>query len=452
MRRDIMLYLVPALALLPAVGCNRKPAAPAGGPAAPAAPRITVVKPEMRPVRRVVEQPGAVLAFEETALYAKLPGFVGRIEDDPDKKGRLPHDQQIDIGSRVKKGQVLAALSIPELEEEWQQKNALVTQSETEIAQSEKAAEAAKAGRAAAESEVAVTEAGVDRAQAQYERWQKEVDRIAKLLSGGVGDSQTLDETKNQLRSAEAGRKEAAARVLSAQALVKKAAADEAKAGADVAAARAKLEVARAEVRRLNALRGYTTIKAPFDGVVTRRAVSTGDFVTGTEKAGLFVVARMDPVRVVVYVPEADAGLIAAGQEARLAVQALAGPEQTGKVVRTSWSLEPGSRTLRTEIDLPNEKGSLRPGMYVHAKLTAELPAAWSVPAAAVGKIGDESVLYLVEGGKAVQVTVQLLKGDALFTQIRRYKKAGATDWTEANGSESVATPASALTDGQTVP
>ena len=85
--------------------------------------------------------------------------------------------------------------------------------------------------------------------------------------------------------------------------------------------------------------------------------------MTGTEQAGLFGVARMNPVRVVVSVPEADAGLVAAGQDVRLAVQAVEGPEQTGKVVRTSWSMEPGSHTLRTEIDLPNEKGFLRPGM-----------------------------------------------------------------------------------------
>jgi multidrug resistance efflux pump len=438
------------LGLLPAAGCNRKPAAPAAAP--PTGPQITVVKPERRAVKRVVEQPGVVQAFEETALYAKIPGFVGKIEDDPDKKTRPPDDRQIDIDSRVKKDQVLAVLAIPELEEEWKQKTALVKQAEAEVVQAEKSEEAAKAAVASAEALVTVAEAGVERAQAQYERWQKEVDRIAKLLMGGVGDTQTLDETKNQFKAAEAGRKEAQARVVSAQAAVKKALADEAKAAADVSSARAKLEVARAEVRRVEALRGYTAIKAPFDGIVTRRAVNTGDLVSGTEKAALFMVAKTTPVRVVVNVPEADAGLVAAGQEVKLAIQAVEGPEQTGKVVRTSWSLEPGSRTLRTEIDLPNEKGVLRPGMYVHAKLTAELPTAWSVPAAAVGKAGEESIMYLVEGGKAIRVVVQPIKGDGQFTQIRRYKKAGAADWTDVTGAESVATPASALTDGQAVP
>jgi multidrug resistance efflux pump len=452
MRRDVPLLLGALLVVLPAVGCNRKPPAPAGAGTAPAGPQITVIKPEQRSVRRVIEQPGTVQAFEETALFAKLPGFVERIEDDPDKKARPPHDRQIDIGSRVRKDQVLVVVAIPELEEEWNQKRALVKQAEAEVVQAEKAEEAARAGVASAEAAVAVADAGVERAQALYERWQKEVDRIAKLLMGGVGDSQTLDETKNQLRAAEAGRKEATARVVSAQAAVKKAMADEAKAVADVSGAKAKLEVAKTEVRRLEALRGYTTIRAPFDGIVTRRAVNTRDLVTGTEKNALFAVARTDPVRVVVSVPEADAGLVTIGQDVRLAMHTVQGPEQTGKVVRTSWSLEPGSRTLRTEIDLPNEKGALRPGTYVHAKLTAELPAAWAVPTAAIGKVGDDSVMYLAEGGKAVRVTVQLLKGDGQFTQVRRYKKPGATDWTDVTGSESVATPAAALTDGQSLP
>src|SRR5207237_700416 len=82
----------------------------------------------------------------------------------------------------------------------------------------------------------------------------------------------------------------------------------------DIDAAKARREVAHAEVGRLEALRGYKRIRAPFDGVVTRRSVNTGDFVNATEKMALFSVARIDPVRVVVSVPEAAAGLVTAGQ------------------------------------------------------------------------------------------------------------------------------------------
>ncbi|VTU00012.1 hemolysin d : Efflux transporter, RND family, MFP subunit OS=Pirellula staleyi (strain ATCC 27377 / DSM 6068 / ICPB 4128) GN=Psta_1220 PE=4 SV=1: HlyD_2 [Gemmataceae bacterium] len=459
MPRESSLLLAAVLAWPAAAGCNKKPAAT--GPAPAAGPQVTVVKPEVRPVKRVVEQPGTVQAFEEAALYANLTGYVGAVADDPEKVERIAkntaakewpdHDRFIDIGSRVKKNWVLARLTVPELDEEVNQKEALVRQAAAEVVQDEKALAAAAAAVAAASAAVAEAEAGVDRAQALHERSQKEVDRVAKLLTGGVGDLQTRDETLNQFRAAEATRKEATARVLSARAAVRKAEADEAKAAADVAAAKARAEVAAAGVARAKALRGYTEIKAPFDGVVTRRGVHPGSLVSAGDKTAVFVVARIDPVRVVVQVPEADAGLVAPGLAVRLSLQGGTG-EAAGTVTRTSWSLEPGSRTLRAEVDVPNPKGQLRPGMYAYARLTAELPPAWSVPTAAVGKVNDESVVYLVEGGKAVRVRVELLRGDSQFTQVRRYKKPGATDWTDVTGSESVATPAAALTDGQTVP
>jgi multidrug resistance efflux pump len=405
----------------------------------------------MRTVKRVVEQPGTVQAFEETALLAKFPGYVGAVADDPDKTDHPPHDRQIDIGSRVKKDQVLAELAIPELEQEWKQKKALVRQAEAEAVQAEKFLAAAGAEVEAVKATVAEAEAGVDRAQAVYDRSQLEVNRVSKQVTGGVDTRQALDDAQLQLKAAGATQKEAAAKVSSARAAVKKAEADRDKAAADVDAARATLEVAREEVGRVEALRGYTKIKAPFDGVVTRRAVNTGDLVSPGEKVALFSVARTDPVRVVVNVPEADAGLVAVGQDVRVTLQAVQGPAATGTVTRTSWSLEPGPRTLRTEIDLPNEKGLIRPGMYAYARLTADLPAAWAIPAAAVGRAGDEAVIFLVEGGKAVRVSAQLGRGDGHVTQVRRYKKPGATDWADVTGTESVATPAAALSDGQPI-
>jgi HlyD family secretion protein len=294
-------------------------------------------------------------------------------------------------------------------------------------------------------------EAGVVRAQALSDRWQSELARIGGLVKSGVVDAQVRDETVNQARAAEATKSEATARVRSARASVTKAEAGRDKAAADVTAAKARLEVARAEAGRVEALLGYTRITAPYDGVVTRRAVNTGDLVAGGDKAALFSVAKTDPVRVVVQVPEAEAGLIEVGQDVALTVQGVAGPT-SGKVRRTSWALAPGSRTLRAEVDLPNPKGLVRPGMYAFAKMTVDLPSGWAVPAAAVGKVGDESVAYLVENGKAVRVAVQPLRGDARFIQLRGYKKTGAADWTSLNGGEAFATPASALTDGQSIP
>jgi RND family efflux transporter MFP subunit len=275
---------------------------------------------------------------------------------------------------------------------------------------------------------------------------------MSGLVRGGVIDNQTRDETMNQFKAAEATRNEAAAKVATAAADVRKSEAARGKAIADVAAAEAKLEVAKVEVSRVTALLTYTRITAPYDGVITHRAINTGDFLSGNGKEGVFSVARLDPVRVVAQVPEADAGLITEGLPVRLTVQSLPGKELRGTVARTSWSLEPGSRTLRTEIDLPNKDAAVRPGMYVYARITAPLPSAWAVPAAAVGKFSDEPIVYFVVDGKAVRTPVQVLRGDGKFTQLHRFKKSGAADWTDFNGSESIASPASALTEGQLLP
>lgn len=417
----------------------------------PSATPITIMKPEKRVVKRIVEQPGTVQASEETVLYPKIAGFVSSIALDPSKPKAGDANRMIDIGSKVSKDQVLAELSIPELEEEYKQKESVVKQLDAEVIQSRKALAASAAGVVSAQAKVTEAQAGLTRAQAIYERWQSELNRVKRLVDSGVIDTQTRDETLNQFKGAEAGRNEADAKVSSAEASVLKAKADHDKAIADVTATEAKADVARADVRRINALRNYTHIKAPFDGVITHRAANTGDFLTADGKHSLFTVARMDPVRVVINVPEADSGLITIGQEVQLTIQTMTGPMLAGKVSRTSWSLDPGSRTLRVEVDLPNAESKVRPGMYVYARLGAELPVEWSLPSVAIGKINEEPVAYLAENGKAVRVSVQLQRGDGQFTQFKSYKR-GSGSWEAVTGKETFAAPAAALSDGQQLP
>lgn len=434
---------------LASVGCSTKSPQPAA--VAPVGPTVTVVRPAKKAVTRVIEQPGTVEPIEETQLFAKLPGFVRSIAPDPSRPPEPGREHRIDIGSRVTAGQELAVLAIPELEEEAKQKAAVVVQSDAEVNQAAKSQEAAEAGVALAKAMVAEAKAGLGRASALFTRWESESNRIAGLVRSGVLDSQTRDETLNQFRAAEATRAEAVARVATAEAAVLKAIAESGKAAADVAAAAARRDVARAEVARLAELKRYTKLTAPFAGVVTRRAVNTGDYLSGATKDGVFAVARLDPVRVAVRVPEADAGLVADGLPVRLAIPALGGPELTGKVARTSWSLAAGSRTLRAEVDLANPEGKLRPGMYVNARITATFPEAWSVPASAVGKFGEDAVVYFVVNGKAVRTVVQPFRGDGQATQLRRYQSPGSADWTDFAGTESIATPAASLADGQVI-
>jgi multidrug efflux pump subunit AcrA (membrane-fusion protein) len=385
-------------------------------------------------------------------IYAKIAGFLHELAPDPNKLDRPAYDRRIDMGSRVLKDQLLAELSVPETEEERKQKEAMVRQVEAELEQSKKALAASVAGIAAAQAHVNEAKAALSRAQALYDRWRSEHDRVSRLASGGVLDTQSRDEAQNQFKAAEATLNEAMAKVSSAKAGVTKAEADRDKVAADGVAVAARLDVVKADVRRIEAQLEYTKVKAPFDGVVTKRLASTGDLITADRKHALFCVAKLDPVRVVVNVPEADSGLVQLGQNVHVTLQALAATPTTGKVVRTSWALEPGSRTLRAEVDLPNPESKVRPGMYVSTRLTVELPSEWAVPTAALAKINDEPVVYLVEGGKAVRVVVQLHRGDGHFTQLRRYKRPDSLEWTDITGEERIATPASAITSGQAIP
>jgi RND family efflux transporter MFP subunit len=201
-------------------------------------------------------------------------------------------------------------------------------------------------------------------------------------------------------------------------------------------------------------MEGYAKIRAPYDGVITFLKVKDGDFVqpAGGQGDWLFKVARLDPVRVVIAVPEADAELVNEKSEVKLTVQALYGPSLRGKIVRTSWALDPGARTLRTEIDMPNKDDRLRPGNYVYAQITNQLPDAWTLPTSALVKQGDAAVCFVIEDGKAVRTPVQVGRGDGKFIQVMKRQRPGSPPvWEDFTGTETIAARAAGLTDGQSV-
>lgn len=418
------LLLLPGLAIT--AGCAR-PTVLAQAPVEPTqTASVSVVKPQRKSVSRIVEQPATVQAFEETQLFARVPGYVGKV--------------QADIGQRIVAGQVLAELAIPEVEEEAIQKAAMVCQAEAEGEQADKALMAAKA-------QVTVAEAGLTEAEALSERWASEARRMTNLVQSGVLDEQSRDEAINQSRAA-------AGRLTSAKAMIAKAKADSDRAAADVRAVKARIDVRKADARRQENLLGYGKIRAPYSGVVTGRHVNTGDFVqpTGGKGEWLFSVARIDTVRVVIAVPEIDAPLVVDGSKVTLQVRAAGLTAQVATISRTSWALERSARTLRAEVDLPNSLGKLRPGMYAYATIQCQTALAWTVPVTAVVKQGDAMVCYLIENDKAVRTLVQVGQTDAQSVEILRKSKALAIPvWEEISGNEHIAAKAAGLADGQAV-
>jgi len=422
-----------------ATGKLETPGTPQTAPAA-----LEWVLPQRGRLVKKVEQPGTVEPFEETPLFAKIPGYVTLVRADIGQRVKGP--QRNEKGEILTPGELLAEVSIPEMEEEASQKEALVSQAEAEVKLAEKGVASADAQVFAMEALVLESKAGVRRASAQYERWEAEISRINNLIQRGIADAQTRDQIQGEYRSATANRDEATAKLATAEANARKARADRDKAVAAVTASQTHVKVAQAEARRLKAMLEYTKIRAPYDGIITRRKVNTGDFLTMGRADPLFTIARFEPLRLVVFVPENDAGLVQEKTPIKLRVQALKDLEVKGLITRTSWSLDPGARTLRAEIDLPNPGEKLRPGMYVHASIESPLPEEWSLPVSAVAKQGEALVCFRLVEGKLVRTPIQPGHNDGKRVEIPKWQVGG--EWKAPDSQTTVAQKAAGLVDG----
>ena len=390
-------------------GCERPIAATTGRAEAKAGPpvaRVEVVKAGRQAIRRVVEEPGQVEAFEVTAVHARVAGYV--------------KSWSVNIGSKVAKGQVMAELDVPELEAEAGQKRAMIGQAEALQAQAEASVEVAKADLDAAGAKLDEARAGIRRVEADLARWQSESARVEQLFRERAQTGSLLDETRSKLRGAEAMREEFDAQVKTARAAVAQAKAALDKSRADVASAAAGVAVAGADARRVEALLNYTRIMAPFDGVVTRRNVDVGHLTApGAQGEPLFIVARSDLVTVVVSVPELFAPAVEAGDRVAIRLQAIPGRTFEGKVTRTAYALDPRSRTLRTEVDLPNPEGKLHPGLYAYASIVAEEHLdALTIPASAVVREGDKASCVVVKDGRAARRPIAVGLGDGASVEV----------------------------------
>jgi RND family efflux transporter MFP subunit len=283
------------------------------------------------------------------------------------------------------------------------------------------------------------------------------------VSQSGVIARENVSETEFHFEAAKAGLAEAEANIESAKALRDESEARRDKAKADVTVAEAHLEKARAVRDNMKTLLGYTKIRAPFDGVVTRRDVNVGHFVqpaAGAAEKGkaLFNVDQTDVVRVFVNVPELDAVWVYDKAPANVRVQGLNGQKFQGTVTRSSYAYDPRSRTLRTEIDLPSAGGKLRPGMYVHATIIVEHKNVWTLPASAVVTEGEQmSYCYRFENGKAVRTPLQVgISGEGLVEVLKKQTRPaqGGEEgvWEDWRGDEEIiAGNLAGLKDGQAV-
>jgi RND family efflux transporter MFP subunit len=371
---------------------------------------IRVVRPERRDIRMMVVQPGTIQAFEITPVFSRISGYLQKY--------------RYNIGDRVKTGDVLIDMWIPDLVEQLAQKTAAVKRAEVQIRVTESALRAAEAKLETAKARVRSAEAGVQRAQAGYTRWESEYKRLETLVTQRVLDVQVRDETYRQFEEAAAARDQANAMVSEMNSARDQATADRDRARVDVEAARADLAVAQADEREARVTVEYGQIKAPFDGVITQRNVSPGDYLQpggGSNGRPLFVLEQTDPVRVFVGVPELASFFVHEQDTALIRFQAIPGITRDGKVVRSGFSLNPSTRTLQTEIDIPNTDGHLHPGWYVTVTIAVNRKQVWTLPSNAIGFQGQQNYyVFLQVEGQPVRTPVIIGPSDDTHTEVLR--------------------------------
>jgi RND family efflux transporter MFP subunit len=391
---------------------------------------ITVIRPERRNIRMRVVQPGTIQAFEVTPIYSRIAGYV--------------LNYNYNIGDRVKKGNVLIDMWIPDYTEQHSQKSAVAKRAEVQIWVAEAALKAAIARVETTEARIVSAKAGVKRAEASYTRWESEYKREETLVTQRVLDVQVRDETYRQFEESIAVRDQANAMVSESISARDQAVADRERARVDVESARAALRVAEADEREARVNVEYGRIKAPYDGVITQRNVSPGDYLqpgAGTGGRPLFVLEQTDPVRVFMGVPELASYFIHPGDTAFIRFQAIPGASREGKVVRSGFSIDPSTRTLQTEIDIPNSGGHLHPGWYVTVTIMVDRQQVWALPSQAIGFSGQQNyyVFFQIDG-KPVRTPVIVGPSDDTHTEvIKKYSPiANTIDWPPLEGTELV--------------
>lgn len=298
---------------------------------------------------------GEFRPFQEIDVHAKVAGYVKHID--------------VDVGDRVKKGQTLGVLEVPELADELNQVSAAMRQSEQEVERAQHVLKHAQADYTVA--------------HLTYTRLEGVVKSRPELIAQQeVDDAQGKDEAgEAQMEAAKSG----------------------------LAGAQEHLQEATANRARVQALFDYTRITAPFDGVVTSRYADTGAMLaagTSSEQQALPLVklSQNGLLRLDIPVPETDVPAVHLGKSVSVEVQAL-NKTFEGTVARFSDKVDASTRTMMTEVDVPNPKLELVPGMYAYVSFpVSEKRNALAVPIQAVSREGNKAVAYFVNRDNRIEV------------------------------------------------
>ncbi len=301
---------------------------------------------------RTLDLPGNIQAFDSATVYARATGYIAK--------------RNVDIGSKVHAGDVLAVIAAPDLDQQLTQARAQLVQLQAAVTQASANKELAKVTNNRTVQLVA---------QGWQTKQQGDTDRL------------TYDAQSAALKVAEAN-----------------------------------YEAQKAQVSRLEELTGFEKVVAPFDGVISQRQIDVGSLVTADVSSGtpLFSIVRSDVLRIQIYVPQDSVFGVKDGGSAEVRVPEMPGRVFHGTVARNAKALQPGTRTLLTEVDVDNADGTLMPGLYCTVRLSIQRPqAVITVPAQAVIFNKDGLSAAVDEDGMVRLRHLDVLADDGAEVEVR---------------------------------
>jgi RND family efflux transporter MFP subunit len=330
-----------------------------------------------------VTLPGNLMAYQGTEVFARVNGYVTA--------------WKVDLGARVKAGELLAEIDTPELDQELAQARATLVQGEAELVQARAELEEARA-------DARLSEANLGRARANFDFAVTQRARQERLLNNRAGSKEDYDSTfrDQETRGAEV---EAAAADLKRR----ETALQTRKAAIDSREAAVKSRWAN--VARLEDLQRFKQVVAPFDALVTRRFAEVGMLVSAGSTSGtrpLYSLAQDHKLRVQVAVPQANVAQARVGHEAAVRVPEHPASTFPATVARTASAIDPATRTLLVELELDNTDRQLVPGAYAQVSLRGRGNSAWLIPVSTLLMRNDGPYVALAEGGALRLVKVRL--------------------------------------------
>lgn len=319
-------------------------------------PVVNVTAARRAPANAPLELPGDLQANVESPIFARADGFLVK--------------RNVDIGDRVKKGQVLAELETPELDQQIQQARATISNSQSTLKELQAA--------------LGLANANLNLAQATYRRWEA-------LEKKGIMSHQEAEEKLGMLEIRKAEVEAAGAKMVSERDLI---------AGNE------------ANLRRLQQMKAYSRVTAPFDGIITARNVDIGTLINsgnGGAAKEMFRIAEIATMRIFVNVPQSYVGAIHDGERGELRVQELPGCVFQAVVSRFTHEVDTGSRSMLAILLVPNPQEVLLPGMYAQVRFsTSRANSALLIP-------GDA----LITGSKGTRVAAVDAENRVHFRDVR---------------------------------